>query len=82
MKEIWKIQDAKSNFSDVIAHALTKGPQLITKNGEKTAIVLSYVEYKRLCKSQRKLSEFFKASPLADIDLTRDKNLVRKSHQI
>jgi antitoxin Phd len=56
---------------------LKQGPQLITRHGEKTVVVLAYAEYERLRKSQGKLSEFFKASPLADLDLTRDKSQPR-----
>lgn len=78
MNDIWQIQDAKNKLSEVIARALKQGPQLITRHGEKTVVVVSYAEYEKLRKSQGKLSEFFKASPLAGIDLTRDKSLPRK----
>jgi prevent-host-death family protein len=67
MDGIWQIQDAKNKLSEVITLALTQGPQLITKHGEKTVVVLSYIE----------LSEFFRASPLAGVDLSRDKSLPR-----
>ncbi len=78
MNDIWQIQDAKNKLSEVITRALKEGPQLITRHGEKTVVVVSYAEYERLRKSQGKLSEFFKASPLAGINLTRDKSLPRK----
>lgn len=78
MNDIWQIQDAKNKLSEVIARALKQGPQLITRHGEKTVVVVSYVEYEKLRKSQGKLSEFFGTSPLAGIDLTRDKSLPRK----
>jgi antitoxin Phd len=78
MNEIWQLQDAKNKFSEVISRALKQGPQLITKHGKKTAVVLSYTEYEKLRKSQGKLSEFFQSSPLAGIDLTRDKSLPRE----
>lgn len=78
MNDIWQIQDAKNKLSEVIARALKQGPQLITRHGEKTVVVVSYAEYEKLRKSQGKLSEFFKASPLAGIDLKRDKSLPRK----
>ncbi len=78
MNDIWQIQDAKNKLSEVIARALKQGPQLITRHGEKTVVVLSYVEYEKMRRSQGKLSEFFSASPLAGIDLNRDKSLPRK----
>lgn len=78
MNSIWQIQDAKNKLSELITRAIKQGPQLITKHGEKTVVVISYVEYERLRRSQEKLSEFFRASPLAGLDLTRDKSLPRK----
>jgi len=77
MNTIWQIQDAKNRLSEVIARALKQGPQLITKHGEKTVVVMSYAEYEKLRKSQGKLSEFFRASPLAELDVKRDKSLPR-----
>jgi prevent-host-death family protein len=82
MSEIWQIQDAKNKLSEVITRALKEGPQLITKHGEKTVVVISYSEYEKLRKSQGKLSEFFRASPLAGIDLKRDKSFPRKSIEL
>ena len=77
MNSVWQIQDAKNKLSEVIQLALSQGPQLITRHGEKTVVVVSYVEYEKLRKSQSKLSEFFRASPLVDVDLSRDKSSLR-----
>ncbi|NOH03730.1 MAG: type II toxin-antitoxin system Phd/YefM family antitoxin [Chloroflexi bacterium] len=82
MNTVWQIQDAKNKLSEVITRALTQGPQLITKHGEKTVVVISYTEYEKLRKSQGKLSEFFRNSPLAGIELTRDKSLPRKGVEL
>ena len=82
MNTIWQIQEAKNKLSEVIARALKHGPQLITKHGEKTVVVISYAEYESLRKSQGKLSEFFRASPLAGVDLKRDKSLPRKGIEL
>lgn len=77
MNTTWQIQDAKNKLSEVIARALKQGPQLITKHGEKTVVVISYAEYEKLRKSQGKISDFFQTSPLAGIDLTRDQSQPR-----
>ncbi len=84
MYAVWQIQEAKNNLSEVITLAIKQGPQLITKHGEKTAVVISYIEYEKLRKSQGKLSEFFSASPLAgaNLNLTRDKSLPRKNLEL
>ncbi len=84
MNAVWQIQDAKNKLSEVITRALTQGPQVITKHGEKTVVVVSYAEYEKMRKSQSKLSEFFRASPLAgaDLDLSRDKSLPREGIEL
>ena len=74
MNSIWQIQDAKNKLSEVIHRAVTQGPQVITRHGEKTVVVVAYAEYETLRKSQGKLSTFFRTSPLAEIDLTRDQS--------
>ena len=58
MKRIWQLQEAKNKFSEVVQEALSDGPQVITKRGVETVIVLSYSEYRKLLSSQKKLSEF------------------------
>jgi antitoxin Phd len=82
MNDIWQIQDAKNKLSEVITRALSHGPQLITRHGEKAVVIVSYSEYERLRKSQGKISEFFKASPLAGVNLTRDKSMPRKGAKL
>lgn len=72
MNNEWQLQDAKNRLSEVINLALSKGPQLITRRGEKAVVLLSFVEYEKLCKAQGKLSDFFRASPLADSSISRD----------
>ncbi|MBN1430547.1 MAG: type II toxin-antitoxin system Phd/YefM family antitoxin [Anaerolineae bacterium] len=82
MDTTWQIQDAKNRLSEVVERALKQGPQLITRHGRKTVVVLAYSEYRKLCKSQGKLSDFFRASPLAGVDLTRDKSQPRDEVQL
>ena len=82
MESIWQIQDAKNKLSEVINRAISQGPQVITKHGEKTVVVVAYTEYETLRKSQGKLSAFFSASPLAGLDLTRDPSSPRQGVEL
>jgi prevent-host-death family protein len=79
MKRIWKLKEAKNKFSEVVKEALSQGPQIVTRRGIETVIILSYSEYCKLTMSQKKLSEFFRESPLVDtdIDICRDTSDVR-----
>jgi antitoxin Phd len=74
MARSWSLQEAKSQFSQVVKEAQIYGPQMITRHGVETAVVLSYTDYQQLVAGQQKLSEFFRSSPLVgvDLDLARD----------
>jgi len=76
MARIWQLQEAKNKLSEVVNEAIKHGPQIITKRGVETVIVLSYGQYRKAMLNQKKLSEFFRESPLAklDLDLRRDKS--------
>lgn len=74
MTRVWQLQEAKNKFSEVVEAALSDGPQLISRRGADTAIVLSYCDYRKLLLAQKKLTAFFRESPLVgvELDLTRD----------
>lgn len=72
----WQLQEAKNKLSEVVEEAIKKGPQLITRRGVATVILISCEEYRRLSVTRKKLSTFFRESPLAEVslDLSRDKS--------
>ena len=44
----WQLQDAKNKFSEVVEKALQEGPQVVTRRGVKTVIILSVKDYQKL----------------------------------
>ena len=81
MSRVWQLQDAKNKFSEVVEEALKKGPQIITRRGVETVVVLSLAEYRKAILDDKKMSDFFRESPLAktDLDLARDKSNAREN---
>jgi prevent-host-death family protein len=77
----WQLEKAKKKLRKVVELAIKQGPQLITDQGEKVAVVISYDEYASSKKSRSKLSEFFRESPLTkvNLDLSRDKSFPREA---
>lgn len=49
----WKLQDAKSRFSELVNDALAGEPQHVTRRGEPTVVVLAVDEYERLRRMER-----------------------------
>ncbi|HEX6903064.1 MAG TPA: type II toxin-antitoxin system Phd/YefM family antitoxin [Thermoanaerobaculia bacterium] len=82
MQGTWQIQEAKNKLSEVVEEAIEKGPQILTRRGVEVAVVLSFSEYLKLRKQQTPLSEFFRQSPLGELDLERDRSPVRPGPEL
>jgi len=70
--DVWTVADAKARLSEVIERA--KGePQVITRNGKPSAIVVSVEEWARKTARKGTLAEFLLNSPLrgAELDIER-----------
>jgi prevent-host-death family protein len=65
----WKLQDAKSRFSELFELALTEGVQVVSRRGKQKVVVIAKDEYDRLTRSGGSLSEFLLNSPLAGSEL-------------
>ena len=48
MSRKWQVQDAKSKFSELLDTALAEGPQIVTKRGVETAVLLPMEQWRRL----------------------------------
>jgi antitoxin Phd len=51
----WQLQEAKARFSKLIDDTLEKGPQVVTRRGIDTAVVVSIDEWRKL-KDEKRLS--------------------------
>jgi prevent-host-death family protein len=75
----WTIANAKARLSEVIERAHREGPQILTKNGRSTAVVVSIEEWEQKTVRKGSLAEFLLASPLrgADLDTERSRDDAR-----
>lgn len=44
----WQVYDAKARFSELLDAALKEGPQVVTRRGVETAVLVPIDEWKRL----------------------------------
>ena len=74
MKTI-SVLEGKNKFSQVVASAAMGEPQVITKNGTATAVVISYEEFRRMSAHSRPLVEMMLDNPFrkygTELDLSR-----------
>ena len=70
----WPVADAKAHFSEMIDRALSEGPQVVTRKGKRTVVVVPVEEWERRSKRQGNLAEFFAASPLRGSELKTERS--------
>jgi prevent-host-death family protein len=46
--KIWPVQDAKARFSELLQTCVSEGPQMVSKRGEATAVLVPIKEWERL----------------------------------
>lgn len=80
MKKL-SIFEGKNKFSQVVADAAAGEPQIITKNGKETAVVISIEEYRRMSDTGKSLIEFMLDNPMRkygiELDLSRPRYTAR-----
>ena len=76
----WTVAEAKAKFSEVIDRAQSKGPQIVTRSGRKSVVIVSADEWERKTKRVGNLAEFLASSPLrgSGVRVTRRKDGPRK----
>jgi antitoxin Phd len=71
----WQVQTAKQRFSELVARAVTEGPQVITKHGRPTAVVIEIGEYRRLRGEPTDFVDFLLSIPKGDdLEIVRSKD--------
>lgn len=70
----WQLQEAKSKFSHLVDQAVQHKPQVVSKHGKNTVVVLSFDDYEKLIKPKKDLVSFLQNSPLAEIELDVERN--------
>lgn len=49
----WQVQDAKARFSELLEATVKQGPQVVTRRGIETAVLVPIEEWHRLRKAAR-----------------------------
>lgn len=49
----WPVQDAKARFSEMLETCLQEGPQMVTKRGAETAVLVPLADWQALNRAAR-----------------------------
>jgi antitoxin Phd len=73
----WQVQDAKARFSEFLDASIKKGPQVVTRRGIETAVLVPIREWNRLQQAARPSLKDLLMAPK-----TRFDNLVPERHKL
>ena len=65
----WPVQDAKARFSELLDACVNEGPQLVTRRGTETAVLIPISECKRLSNATRPSLKSLLLSDIGRTDL-------------
>lgn len=78
----WQLQEAKNKLSEVVETSIRKGPQIISRHGHNTAVVISYADYRRYMAPKKGLKKVLATSGLDDLDISRDKSTTGRGTEL
>ena len=55
MGNVWQLQEAKNKFSNLVDKAHHDGPQIVTKHGKKSVVVIALEDFQKLNKPKTNL---------------------------
>jgi prevent-host-death family protein len=72
----WRLEDAKSHFSEVVRRARNEGPQRVTVRGKDSVVVISTEELERLLPTEDRVPfvPFMESLHVDGLDLTREED--------
>jgi antitoxin Phd len=81
----WQVQTAKARFSELFRRARTEGPQIITRQGKESVVMMPLEQFDQIiarARQPKSLVQFFRQSPLAGLELEfeRDQDRGRDVH--
>ena len=79
MGNVWQVQDAKARFSELLETSLGEGPQIITRRGVETAVLVPIDRWRRLEKlAKPNLKELLLAPEARTDELTPPRTMLQQ----
>ncbi len=68
----WQLQEAKNKLSEVVDTSLSQGPQIISRRGKNTAVLIGFDDYQRLVGPKRDLKKTLMSTGFNTLEVDRD----------
>ena len=65
----WPVQEAKARFGELLEKSITEGPQIVTKRGVATAVLVPIDEWRRLQQRARSTLKELLLAPLPRFEI-------------
>jgi len=76
----WSVQNAKARFSELLQTCLREGPQLVTRRGEKAAVLVPVAQWQRLTKADKPTLKDLLLTDGARFDMQIPRRRKRRQH--
>ena len=63
MSNVWQAQEARARFSELLEASLSEGPQIVTKYGKETAVLMPIEQWRKLEKLAKPSLKAFLLAP-------------------
>jgi prevent-host-death family protein len=74
----WQVQDAKTQFSELMERARSEGPQTISRHGAERAVLLAIEDYRKLTTPHSDFKAHLLGGPKVDeFEIERDLDMGR-----
>jgi antitoxin Phd len=79
----WPVQDAKARFSELLDACVSEGPQVVTRRGTETAVLVTIEEWRRLQAAARpSLKQLLLTNSARTDRLVPERGKARRRHSI
>ena len=62
-RKTWQVQEAKARFSELLERTAVEGPQVVTRRGVETAVVVPFEQWRRLQRPRAPRDVLLEAGP-------------------
>ena len=77
----WQLQEAKQRLSEVVRRTIEEGPQVITRHGRASVVIVAAEEFEKLKGRRSDFKEFLRKAPdIAGLKIVRSRVAARRIH--